>query len=84
MKIAGIDVSSKTVTLVIDQAGRTGKPREFRNTPGWCSTGSDRVISPSEEGKGPAGNPSLPVEHHPFFFFDGILHDHYVLSTTTN
>ena len=33
MKIAGIDVSSKTVTLVIDQASRTGKPRKFRNAP---------------------------------------------------
>ena len=33
MKIAGINVSSKTVTLVIGQAGQTGKPREFRNTP---------------------------------------------------
>jgi len=33
MQIAGIDVSSKTVTLVIDHDGRAGKPREFANTP---------------------------------------------------
>jgi len=33
MKIAGIDVSSKTVTLVIDHDGRAGKPHEFANTP---------------------------------------------------
>ena len=33
MKIAGIDVSSKTVTLVIDHDGLAGKPREFANTP---------------------------------------------------
>ena len=33
MNTAGIDVSDKTVTLVISQAGHTGKPREFKNTP---------------------------------------------------
>ncbi len=33
MNVAGIDVSSKTVTLVIARDGRTRKPREFNNTP---------------------------------------------------
>ena len=33
MNAAGIDVSAKTVTLVISREGRTGKPREFANTP---------------------------------------------------
>ncbi|WP_141699219.1 IS110 family transposase, partial [Candidatus Thiosymbion oneisti] len=33
MKTAGIDVSHKTVTLVISREGQTGKPREFNNTP---------------------------------------------------
>ena len=28
------------------------------------------------------GSSSLPVKHYQFFFFDGILHDHYMLSTT--
>ena len=32
MKVAGIDVSSKTVTLVIHRDGRTGKPCELKNT----------------------------------------------------
>jgi len=31
MNAAGIDVSAKTVTLVISREGRTGKPREFKN-----------------------------------------------------
>jgi len=31
MNAAGIDVSAKTVTLVISREGRTGKPREFAN-----------------------------------------------------
>ncbi|CAD7852922.1 MAG: hypothetical protein, partial [Olavius algarvensis Gamma 1 endosymbiont] len=33
MNAAGIDVSAKIVTLVISREGRTGKPREFKNTP---------------------------------------------------
>ena len=33
MKVAGIDVSSKTVTLVILRDGRMGKPCELKNTP---------------------------------------------------
>jgi len=33
MKVAGIDVSSKTVTLVIHRDGRKGKPCELKNTP---------------------------------------------------
>ncbi len=32
MNVAGIDVSYQTVTLVISQAGRMGKSREFKNT----------------------------------------------------
>ncbi len=31
MNAAGIDVSAKTVILVISREGRTGKPREFKN-----------------------------------------------------
>ncbi|WP_166664681.1 IS110 family transposase [Candidatus Thiosymbion oneisti] len=33
MKVAGIDVSHKTITRVIDRDGQPGKPREFKNTP---------------------------------------------------
>ena len=33
MKVAGIDVSSKTVTLIIHRDGRMGKPCELKNTP---------------------------------------------------
>jgi len=33
MKVAGIDVSSNTVTLVISRDDRAGKPREIKNTP---------------------------------------------------
>jgi len=33
MKVAEIDVSSKTVTLVISHDGRTTKPHEFKNAP---------------------------------------------------
>jgi len=33
MKVAGIDVSSKTVTLIIHRDGRMGKPYELKNTP---------------------------------------------------
>jgi len=33
MNTAGIDVSAKTVTLVISREGRTGKLREFKNMP---------------------------------------------------
>jgi len=33
MKTAGIDVSHKTVTLVISREGKTAKPRECKNTP---------------------------------------------------
>ena len=32
MNVAGIDVSSKTLTLVIIRDGKAGKPREFANT----------------------------------------------------
>jgi len=32
MNVAGINVSHKTVTLVIDRDGRTRKPCEFKNT----------------------------------------------------
>jgi len=32
MKTAGLDVSHKTVTLAINREGRTGKPREFKNS----------------------------------------------------
>ncbi len=47
MKIAGIDVSSKTITLVIDQAGRTEKPRKFRNTPEG-HVGLSKILSPGQ------------------------------------
>ena len=47
MKIAGIDVSSKPVTLVIDQAGQTGKPREFKNTPEG-HVGLSKVLGPGQ------------------------------------
>ena len=43
MKVAGIDVSSKTVTLVIGHDGRTTKPREFKNTPQGHATLSNRL-----------------------------------------
>ena len=33
MNTAGIDVSAKTVTVVISREGRSGKPREFKNMP---------------------------------------------------
>jgi len=33
MPVAGIDVSVRTVTLDINPAGQTGKPREYKNTP---------------------------------------------------
>jgi len=33
MKVAGIDVNSKTVTLVIHRDGCMGKPCELKNTP---------------------------------------------------
>jgi len=40
------------------------------------------VQYPIEEEKGSVGSSSLHVKHYPFFLFDGILHDHYILSTT--
>jgi len=43
MKVAGIDVSSKTITLVISHDGRTTKPREFKNTPQGHVTLSNRL-----------------------------------------
>ena len=58
MKIAGIDVSSETVTLVIDQAGRTGKPREFRNTPEG-HVGLSKVLGPGQPRR-PGGHRPLP------------------------
>ena len=33
MNTAGIDVSAKTVTVVISREGHSGKPREFKNMP---------------------------------------------------
>ena len=43
MKVAGIDVSSKTVTLVIHRDGRMGKPCELKNTPQGHATLSNRL-----------------------------------------
>ena len=43
MKVAGIDVSSKTVTLVISRDGRMGKPHELKNTSQGHATLSKRL-----------------------------------------
>ena len=43
MKVAGIDVSSQTVTLVISRDDRMGKPREIKNTPQGHATLSNRL-----------------------------------------
>ncbi len=43
MNVAGIDVSAKTVTLVISRDERTGKPREFKNTPAGHATLRNRL-----------------------------------------
>ena len=61
MKSAGIDVTSKTVTPVIDQAGRTGKPRECRNTPEE-HVDLSKVLGP--------GQPRRPGGHRPLYHLD--------------
>ena len=43
MKTAGIDVSHKTVTLVISREGKTAKPRECKNTPQGHATLVNRL-----------------------------------------
>ncbi len=43
MNVAGIDVSSKTITLAISRDGQIGKAREFKNTPQGHATLINRL-----------------------------------------
>jgi len=75
MKVAGIDVSSKTVTLVIHRDGRMEKPCELRNTPRatrpWATrlrkAKVSRVCLLEANGDQPQGRqtPGLDPRQHP-------------------